>query len=216
MSSLHVLLSGGGSPSFSSGSALPRPFALVNGTPLAAHVLASIPSVDVFVILSRALVEVNAETTLPHLGRKKRVRCVTLPRATRGPIETAYLGLLSESAALDHSRPVVFYDNDTIYDLKDVAFPERAHFMGLTQSADAKAIAPYCYVRCADGVVVEVAEKRKISADYAVGECPTRSISKNATQITDDALTYATARDLPPFPRTQVSTAFLLSLNSCV
>lgn len=198
----HVLLSGGSAaPSLSSGAALPRPLALVNGTPLAAHVLSSIPSADVLVILSRALADVNAETTLPHLGRKKRVRCVTLPRATRGPIETAFLGLLAEGADVDPSRAVVFYDNDTIYDLRDVTFPERAHFVGLTQSADVKAIAPYCYVRCADGAVVEVAEKRKISADYAVGKRAPRPVLEPVASREIALNAPHASRLLPPHER---------------
>lgn len=148
---------------------MPKPLNLISGTPLATFVLDSIPVSDILVVVSHSLPDVNFESTLPHLARGKAVRCISLSRATRGAVETAYLGLREESALLD--RPVVFYDNDTVYDFSGVTFPTGAHFVGVARAADAKEIAPYCYVRCsaADGTVAAVAEKRKISADFAVG-----------------------------------------------
>ncbi len=189
---LFGLLCGGGTPRGAAAlSTLPKPLHLVRGTPVAQLVLESIPAAEVLVVASRALEDVNFQSTLPHLAKGKRLRFATLQRATRGPVETAYLGLMAalgggeggESefggsadalvASADVQRPVAFFDNDTVYDLGSAgaSLPWGAHFIGTTLAPDATEIAPYCYVRLAPGgaEVTEVAEKRKISAHYASG-----------------------------------------------
>jgi len=132
------------------------------------YVLDSIPAPELLVVASQSLSEVNIEATIPHLAPRKTIRCVTLPRITRGALETAYLGVLA-APPIGHDRPVVFYDNDTIFSLEGIRFPVGSNFLGITRASDAKEIAPFCYVRCENERVVDVAEKRKISADYAVG-----------------------------------------------
>jgi capsule biosynthesis phosphatase len=185
---LFVLLCGGGGPRGAAALAsLPKPLHLARGTPVVQLVLESIPAEEVLVVASQALEDVNFQSTLPHLAKGKRLRFATLQRATRGPVETAYLGLMSALSgdadryldSNDVRRPVVFFDNDTVYDIGSSVMPWGAHFIGTTLAPDATEIAPYCYVRLAPGDVdvIEVAEKRKISAHYASGVYGFASVS---------------------------------------
>ena len=117
---VFILLCGAAGPPESH--SFPKPLNLINGRPLVELVLESIPAPEVSVVVNPSLADVDFASQAVHLAKGKTLRVVSLPRSTRGPLETAYLGVLE--LGLPASEPVVFFDNDTVYKLEAVTFPQ--------------------------------------------------------------------------------------------
>ena len=119
---IYIVLSGGIGSRLANSILYSKPLNLINGTPSICYCLESIPENNIYIILNRKLKEYNFETLLPHLNIKKNIIYIYLDNDTRGPIETAYLGL--KMMNIDYNEQICIIDNDTIYNLNDTIFPK--------------------------------------------------------------------------------------------
>ena len=110
----YIILCGGFGKRLHETASFPKPLNHVLGVHSLKYILDSIPSDEIYIILNKNLKDYNIDTVLPHVVKKKYT-CVYLERATRGPVETAYLGL--QQLGISENEQVCFFDNDTIYDL---------------------------------------------------------------------------------------------------
>ena len=166
-----VILCGGVGSRLLKDTVFPKPLNLVSGVPLISHVIESIPSEELFFILNSRLEAYNFETAVHHLTKKK-VSCVYLERQTRGPIETALLGV--QQFNFDPHEAICFLDNDTIY--SSFVIPSGHHFIGYSVLKDSLVKGgtaneyPYCFVRLGtDDTLLDLSEKETISSTYACG-----------------------------------------------
>jgi capsule biosynthesis phosphatase len=129
------------------------------------YVLESIPSDEIYIILNKDLEEYNFDTLTHHLVNKKYTY-VYLDRQTRGPVETAFLGVQKLNFA--NNEQICFFDNDTIYNFKKTDFPTET-FIGYSSLLHESQDRPYCFLEVENDRLVRIAEKVKISNNYASG-----------------------------------------------
>ena len=168
----YIILCGGSGKRLQTSTAFPKPLNHVRGVQSIQYVLESIPSDEVYVIVNKDLEEYNFDTLLHHLCRKT-IHYVYLDRYTRGPVETAYLGVLK--LGFSHEEQLCFFDNDTIYGLETVTFPAGS-FLCYSSLSITDDKGPYCYLQIEDQKIVNISEKVPISNTYACGIYGFRSV----------------------------------------
>ena len=161
----YIILCGGFGKRLHETASFPKPLNHVLGVHSLKYILDSIPSDEIYIILNKNLKDYNIDTVLPHVVKKKYT-CVYLERATRGPVETAYLGL--QQLGISENEQVCFFDNDTIYDLNNIIFPSDT-FIGYSTLKDINDTRPYCFLDISNNTLAGIAEKVKISNNYANG-----------------------------------------------
>jgi capsule biosynthesis phosphatase len=163
---IYIILSGGIGSRLSDSIIYSKPLNLINATPSICYCLESIPENKIFMILNKKLKDYNFDTLLPHLNIKKNINYIYLENDTRGPIETAYLGL--KMMNIDLSEQICFIDNDTIYNLNNIEFPN-GNFICYSSLSNESLDKPYCFIKTESNVLKQISEKNKISNTYACG-----------------------------------------------
>jgi len=161
----YILLCGGSGKRLQISTSFPKPLNHVQGIQSIQYVLESIPSDEIYVIVNKDLQEYNFDTLLHHLC-KKTIHYTYLDRYTRGPVETAYLGLLQLNFSSDEQ--VCFFDNDTIYMIDKYNFPSGS-FIGYSSLSPTDEKGAYCYLQIQNSVITNISEKVPISNTYACG-----------------------------------------------
>ena len=116
----HILLCGGFGTRLKKEHFLDKPMNLVNGLPMLQYILESIPSDEIVIIAGKHLMQYQIDTVVHHMTEKK-IELIYIDRITRGPVETAFLGL-KKAKNIEGNETIVFYDNDTIYN--DIQMPK--------------------------------------------------------------------------------------------
>jgi len=163
---IFIILSGGIGSRLVNTVLYSKPLNMIKGQNSISYCLNSIPEENVYMILNRKLKEYNFDTLLPHLNLKKNIHFIYLDNDTRGPIETAYLGL--KKMNIDENEQVCFIDNDTIYNLQNIEFP-KGNFICYSELDNENTDRPYCFLKESDEILKEISEKKPISNKYACG-----------------------------------------------
>jgi choline kinase len=163
---IYIILSGGIGTRLSNTVLYSKPLNLIKCQHSICYCLNSIPEENVYMILNKKLKEYNFDTLLLHLNLKKNINFIYLDNDTRGPIETAYLGL--KKMNLDENEQICFIDNDTIYNLQNIEFPE-GNFICYSLLENEKTDRPYCFINENDKLLNKISEKTPISNKYACG-----------------------------------------------
>jgi capsule biosynthesis phosphatase len=98
----------------------PKPLNLIYGRPAIYYLLARLPAeLAVHFVVGEHLIEYNFEAIVRNLfGRAARTYSFSyLPYFTRGPLESAWLGV--RDLVLPDDQPLVFLDNDVLYQIDD-------------------------------------------------------------------------------------------------
>lgn len=162
----HILLCGGVGSRLKKEYSLDKPLNLIKGIPLINRIIECIPSEKLLIIVGSHLIKYQIDTIVHHMTKKK-VEVVYLDRPTRGPVETAYLGL-KKSNFIHDNKPIIFYDNDTLY--KGINLPNLAvNSIGYIGLKDKNKNYPYCFLKINNGVVKSIHEKQRVSNQYAAG-----------------------------------------------
>lgn len=146
---------------------LPKPLNMIYGTPAISYVLKELPASvsDIYFIYGKHLKKYNFEEIVINLFKTRQCHFYCVEYLTRGPVETAYIGTQS---FVDSEEPIVFLDNDNIY-----SFPE--HFFKYTSnnflggSVDTSGKTSYSFISHANGKIIDVVEKKRISDTYCCG-----------------------------------------------
>ena len=166
MDTKHIVLCGGSGSRLKGESLFDKPLGLVLGRPLIEYVIESIDSDELTLIAGNHLRKYNLDTVIHHLTKKK-IDFIYVDRPTRGPVETAFLGL-KKLKNISGKERIVFYDNDTIY--KNVDFPkDNCNAIGYLSINDPTKTYPYCFLKLKEDQILSIHEKNQVSKTYAAG-----------------------------------------------
>lgn len=127
----------GGSGERMNGYSMPKPLNMIWTKPAIYYTLCKLPENvnSLNFIMSRHLDNYNFESIVKNIFRKKTCNFYRLPYFTRGPVETALLGIqeiIKENKQIDLDEPIVFVDNDVFYEFPNNFFSNcyTNHFLG--------------------------------------------------------------------------------------
>ena len=170
----YSLLCGGTGNRLRATSYFPKPLNHVLGVHSIEYIVESIPSDEIHVIVNKDLRDYHFDTLLQHMSKKK-FYFYNLDRQTRGPVETAYLGL--QQMKFDPNEQICLFDNDTVYNLKDVSLPNGTFLAYSNLDASDPESPPYCFLQVEQTQLKQITEKVKISNSFACGVYAFASVS---------------------------------------
>lgn len=143
-----------------------KPLNLIKGLPMLQYVLESIPSDEIYIIAGKHLQKYQLDTLIHHMTKKK-IDLIYIDRPTRGPVETAFLGL-KKAAQIPNKEPIIFYDNDTIY--KNINLPNQFdNAIGYLKLENNNQKYQYCFLDFDGENIKGIHEKNQVSSYYAAG-----------------------------------------------
>jgi len=148
------------------GYSFPKPLNMIHGKPAIAFSLANIPEAFrcFHFIYSSHLKEYNFEEIVVNLFSNRSCTFVCIDYFTRGPVETAWLGV----EGLPEDEPILFLDNDNIYHFpSDFSMNQDTAFLGCCQ--DITGSSAFSFIQHDGTYVKSIAEKLRISDTYCVG-----------------------------------------------
>jgi len=147
---------------------LPKPLNMIYGKPSIYYCLEKIPDIitELHFIVSPHLKQFNFETIVINLFKTKKCIFHYLPYFTRGPIESAILGLKD---CVNIEENIVLLDNDVIYNFTEDFFKEKeTAFLGYGE--DNSLNNNYSFLKINDdSFVTEYKEKIRISNLFCCG-----------------------------------------------
>jgi capsule biosynthesis phosphatase len=145
----------------------PKPLNMINGKPSISHCLQHIPDSigTLHFIAAPHLAEFNFEQIIKNQFPRKQCIVHWIPYFTRGPIETAWLGIRDIK---ENGESVVFLDNDVVYNFPAGFFEDKTTaFLGYAQ--DNTGSEAYSFLTVRNGVVTDYKEKKRISDLFCCG-----------------------------------------------
>ena len=168
---IQIVLLCGGKGTRLEGMDLPKPLCTILGRPLLYYVLKSLPPEITLIHLfySETLEKVQFEKVVKHSCMDSHCKIIfqRIPANTRGPVETALIGLHKQN--LTNSSPVLFIDNDTINTFALTDFISDQLCIGTYRTQNREK--PYAFLELdASGKkILHIKEKQGISNTYATG-----------------------------------------------
>jgi capsule biosynthesis phosphatase len=169
-SEIQIVLLCGGKGTRLEGMDLPKPLCTIRGRPLLYHVLEGLPKDirDVTIFYSEALSRVQFERVVRHSCHSlQALRFQTIPLETRGPVETALVGL--HRCPLQMDKPVLFIDNDTVNTFSLSNIDREYPSIGVYQTSDTTKPYSFLKVDASGKRVLSIKEKEGISNTYSTG-----------------------------------------------
>ena len=151
----YIILCGGVQKS----SSLPNPLNYVNGRHLIEYIIENIPSNEIYIFYNVYLKEYNFEEIVINLFKERTIHFVQIDYLTRGPAETAYIGIQT----FTDNESVVFIDNDNVHNIPKL---ENKNFIGYGNNQDET---HYSFIKIENNLVSKIEEKVKISDNYCNG-----------------------------------------------
>lgn len=168
-SSIEVIILSGGRGTRLEGMDFPKPLCTIAGKSLLYRVLDALPSEikKIQLFYSEALEEVQFQRTVLHsCSSLKDIQFQSIPIETRGPVETAFVGL--HHAKISEDSPILFIDNDTINRFSFESIRLNRLGLGVFETQDSSK--PYCFVKTStNNRVIQIKEKEGISSEYCTG-----------------------------------------------
>lgn len=168
-SSIEVIILSGGKGTRLEGMDFPKPLCTIAGKSLLYRVVDALPNdiQTIHLFYSKILEEVQFQRTILHsCSSLKEIQFQSIPIETRGPVETAFVGL--HHTKIEENSPVLFIDNDTInqFSLKNIQLDKLG--LGTFETQDSSK--PYCFVKTStNNRIVQIKEKEGISSEYCTG-----------------------------------------------
>ena len=174
----------GGSGERMNGYSMPKPLNMIWTRPAIYYTLCKLPEnvQSLNFIMSRHLDDYNFEPIVRNIFRNKQCNFYRLPYFTRGPVETALLGiqeLIRENNIVDLNESVVFMDNDVFYEFPDDFFSNcySNHFLGYCKDTTGSEAYSFLKFDNNTGNIIDIQEKCRISSDFCCGIYGFKSIS---------------------------------------
>ena len=153
----YIILCGGIDKSTS----LPNPLNYVNGRHLIEYIIENIPSNEVYIFYNIYLKEYNFEEIVINLFKQKILHFVKIDYLTRGPAETAYIGI-NQLNILDNDG-IMFIDNDNVHNIPKL---DNGNFIGYGSNKNHES---FSFIKIENNFVTNIEEKNKISDNYCCG-----------------------------------------------
>jgi len=151
----YIILCGG----IQQSSSLPNPLNYVNGRHLIEYIIENIPSNEIYIFYNVYLKEYNFEEIIINLFKERTIHFVKIDYLTRGPAETAYIGIQT----FTDNESIVFIDNDNVHNIPKL---ENKNFIGYGNNQDET---HYSFIKIENNLVSKIEEKVKISDNYCSG-----------------------------------------------
>jgi len=148
---------------------LPKPLCSIRGKSLIYHVLEGLPKEinNVTFFYTENLDKVQFERTIIHsCNGLQKFQFQKISIETRGPVETAYVGL--HKGIFDINKPILFIDNDTVnlFSLSNI----NKDYLGIGTFQTQDTGKPYSFLQInSDKKVINIKEKEGISNIYSTG-----------------------------------------------
>jgi hypothetical protein len=142
---------------------LPKPLNYINGKHMIEYIIENIPNDIIYIIYNIYLKEYNFEEIIINLFKNKKIYFSCIDYLTRGPVETAYIGIKQFNF---NEEEILFIDNDIIN-----IFPKLDHindnFICYSKNYDKT---NYSFIMIDNNnKIINIEEKNKISDDYCCG-----------------------------------------------
>ena len=155
----YIILCGG----IDQTSSLPNPLNYVNGRHLIEYIIENIPSNEIYIFYNIYLKEYNFEEIVIHLFKKKIIHFIKIDYLTRGPAETAYIGIQQLENMDNDNNGLMFIDNDNVHNIPKI---ESGNFIGYGSHKNNETLS---YIKIENNKVTNIEEKIKISDNYCCG-----------------------------------------------
>lgn len=180
---MKVIILCGGSGERMNGYSMPKPLNMIWAKPAIYYTLCKLPDyvTSLNFIMSQHLDNYNFEPIIKNLFRKKICNFYRLPYFTRGPVETALLGIqeMRKDIQIDNmEEPLVFIDNDVFYEFPPDFFINNYnnHFLGYCK--DTTGSEAYSFLKFdINNNIIDIQEKCRISNDFCCGIYGFKSVS---------------------------------------
>jgi capsule biosynthesis phosphatase len=153
----YIILCGG----IDKTSSLPNPLNYVNGRHLIEYIIENIPSNEIYIFYNIYLKEYNFEEIVIHLFKQKTIHFIQIDYLTRGPAETAYIGI--QQLNINDSDGLMFIDNDNVHNIPKI---ENGNFIGYGAHNDNESLS---FIKIENNKITNIEEKIKISDNYCCG-----------------------------------------------
>ena len=153
----YIILCGG----IDKTSSLPNPLNYVNGRHLIEYIIENIPSNEIYIFYNIYLREYNFEEIVIHLFKQKTIHFIKIDYLTRGPAETAYIGI--HQLNINDNDGLMFIDNDNVHNIPKL---ENGNFIGYGAHKDNETLS---FIKIENNRITNIEEKIKISDNYCCG-----------------------------------------------
>jgi capsule biosynthesis phosphatase len=155
----YIILCGGIDKSIS----LPNPLNYVNGRHLIEYIIENIPSNEIYIFYNIYLKEYNFEETVINLFKQKSIHFFKIDYLTRGPAETAYIGLNQLDISNNDNDGIMFIDNDNVHTIPKL---DNGNFIGYGSNKNHES---FSFIKIENNFITNIEEKNKISDNYCCG-----------------------------------------------
>jgi capsule biosynthesis phosphatase len=153
----YIILCGG----IDKTTSLPNPLNYVNGRHLIEYIIENIPSNEIYIFYNIYLKEYNFEEIVIHLFKQKTIHFIKIDYLTRGPAETAYIGI--QQLNINDNDGLMFIDNDNVHNIPKI---ENGNFIGYGAHKDNESLS---FIKIENNRITNIEEKIKISDNYCCG-----------------------------------------------
>lgn len=146
------------------GYSFPKPLNMINGKHMIEYIIDSIPSNEIHIVYNIFLDQYNFKEIVVNIFKTKIVYFSSVDYLTRGPVESAFVGI--KTFDIQANESIVFIDNDNLH--KFSCFPKQIfdHFIGY--SID-KVNPNFSFIKIFNNEIIDIEEKNKISDNYCCG-----------------------------------------------
>ena len=145
---------------------LPKPLNYIHGKYMIEYIIENIPSKDIYIFYNIFLEEYNFEEIVINLFKDKTIYFSKIDYLTRGPVESALIGL--KCLNIDENEPVLFIDNDNVHNIPKLCNISQ-NFIGYGNKENENDNEDYSYIQIEGGIITSIEEKQKISENYCCG-----------------------------------------------
>lgn len=160
---------------------LPKPLNYINGKHMIQYTIENIPSNEVYIIYNIYLDKYNFKEIVVNLFKTKIIHFSCLEYTTRGPVESALVGVRPFGFSSDEN--VVFIDNDNIHSFPHNISTQTTDFVGYSTCFDTTKV-NYSFVVFTDNAIIDIMEKVRISDYYCCGIYGFRNIDSFVVEST--------------------------------
>lgn len=162
----YILLCGGIGSRYNNYS-LPKPLNYIEGKHMIEFIIENIPSDEIYIIYNIFLDEYNFKEIIINKLKNKIVHFSCVEYLTRGPLETAYIGMQYFNDLITINENIVFIDNDNLHNFKNINDNFDSNFIGY--GIDETDKSNYSFIEIENNTIINIAEKQKISNYFCCG-----------------------------------------------
>lgn len=164
----YILLCGGNGSRYYNYS-LPKPLNYIYGKHMIEFTIENIPSNNIFIIYNILLDNYNFKEIIVNKFKNKIFNFASIDYLTRGPVETAYIGIKKFKDLLQDDN-ILFIDNDNLHYLDNIKQLDYLNNDFIGYSIDKSNKSNYSFIKInSDNNIIDIIEKTKISDLFCCG-----------------------------------------------